>query len=73
MAVFRRDALTKIDSRYTSFRSCGDKLFWKSLAVQGKVLYVCTAVIYNDTFNIRCVSLISNIQRCSLERCRLGP
>lgn len=46
MAVFRRNALTKIDCRYTSFRSCGDKLFWKSIAVQGKVLYVCEALNY---------------------------
>lgn len=46
MAVFRRDALSRIDHRYMSFRSCGDKLFWKSLAVQGKVLYVCEALNY---------------------------
>lgn len=46
MAVFRRDALSQIDDSYISFRSCGDKLFWKSLAVQGKVLYVCEALNY---------------------------
>lgn len=41
MAIFRRDALDRVDQRYMSFRSCGDQLFWKSMAVQGKVLYVC--------------------------------
>lgn len=46
MAVFRRDALAQIDDQYMSFRSCGDKLFWKNLAVQGKVLYVCEALNY---------------------------
>lgn len=46
MAVFRRDALAQIDDTYMTFRSCGDKLFWKSLAVQGKVLYVCEALNY---------------------------
>jgi len=46
MAVFRRDALEQIDDTYMTFRSCGDKLFWKSLAMQGKVLYVCEALNY---------------------------
>lgn len=46
MAVFRHDALAQIDDGYMSFRSCGDKLFWKSLAVQGKVLFVCEALNY---------------------------
>ena len=46
MAVFRRNALAGVDPRYQTFRSCGDKLFWKSLAVQGKVLYVCEPLNY---------------------------
>lgn len=46
MAVFRRDALEKIDGQYMTFRSCGDKLFWKGLATQGKVLFVCKALNY---------------------------
>lgn len=46
MAVFRHDALAQIDGEYMSFRSCGDKLFWKGLAVQGKVLFVCEALNY---------------------------
>ena len=46
MAIFRRDALAHVDQRYMSFRSCGDKLFWKSLAEQGKVLYVCQTLNY---------------------------
>ena len=44
MAVFRKDALDGMDTEYMSFRSCGDKLFWKNLALQGQVLFVCEAL-----------------------------
>lgn len=57
MAIFRRDALAHVDQRYMSFRSCGDKLFWKSLAEQGKVLYVCQTLNY---FRIHDAKVTSN-------------
>lgn len=40
MAVFRHDALYKVDPIYATFKSCGDKLFWASLAEQGSVVFV---------------------------------
>jgi glycosyltransferase involved in cell wall biosynthesis len=46
MAVFRRDALSRLSDEYMSFRSCGDKLFWKELSRQGKVLFVCKPLNY---------------------------
>jgi glycosyltransferase involved in cell wall biosynthesis len=46
MAVFRKDALKTVGEEYMTFRSCGDKLFWKNIAMQGKVLYVCEALNY---------------------------
>jgi glycosyltransferase involved in cell wall biosynthesis len=41
MAIFRKDVIADIGLEYMSFRSCGDKLFWRNAAIQGKVLYVC--------------------------------
>lgn len=41
MAVFRRDALPWVDAEAYQFRSCGDKLFWSSIAETGKVAFVC--------------------------------
>ncbi len=41
MAVFRKAALEGISEDYLTYRSCGDKLFWKALAQQGRVLFVC--------------------------------
>lgn len=46
MAVFRRDTLPQLSDEYMSFRSCGDKVFWKELSLQGKVLYVCKPLNY---------------------------
>lgn len=46
MAIFRRKALMGINNDYMNFRSCGDKLFWKSLAIQGNVLFVCEPLNY---------------------------
>ena len=41
MSIFRKDVIADIGLEYMSFRSCGDKLFWRNAAIQGKVLYVC--------------------------------
>jgi hypothetical protein len=41
MAIFRKDVIKNIGQEYLTFRSCGDKLFWRNAAIQGKVLYVC--------------------------------
>ncbi len=41
MALFRKDAIAGVNDVYMQFRSCGDKIFWRDLALQGKVLYVC--------------------------------
>ncbi len=53
MAVFRKEAIPNISNEYTKFRSCGDKLFWKSLAQQGKVLYVCEPLNYFRIHNAK--------------------
>ena len=57
MAVFRRDALSGLSDEYLEFRSCGDKLFWKGLAMQGKVLFVCEPLNY---FRIHSLKVTSN-------------
>ena len=44
MAVFRRDALFQLSNNYMTFRSCGDKVFWKGIALQGTVVFVCEAL-----------------------------
>lgn len=41
MVVFRRDALKDADPDYRNYKSCGDKLFWISMASMGKVFYLC--------------------------------
>lgn len=41
MAVFRKDALKYVDPNFINYKSCGDKLFWGSMAASGKVLYHC--------------------------------
>lgn len=41
MAVFRKDAILTMNDDYMTFKSCGDKLFWRDIALQGKVLFVC--------------------------------
>ncbi len=41
MALFRKDAIAGVNDVYMQFRSCGDKIFWRDMALQGKVLYVC--------------------------------
>lgn len=46
MVVFRKDALSNIDQDYENYKSCGDKLFWISIANIGKVLYVCKPLNY---------------------------
>lgn len=47
MAVFRRDALAGVNMvEVSSYRSCGDKLFWSMLAGQGKVIFVCEPLNY---------------------------
>lgn len=46
MAVFRKDAMEAAGDEYMTYRSCGDKLFWKNIAMQGKVLFVCEALNY---------------------------
>ena len=53
MAVFRRDALAQVGEQYMTFRSCGDKLFWKKIAVQGKVLFVCEPLNYFRIHNLK--------------------
>ena len=46
MVVFRRDALNSVDPDYKNYKSCGDKLFWISMAVTGKVAYICKPLNY---------------------------
>ncbi len=46
MAVFRRDALSSVDTEFEIYKSCGDKLFWTSMAVTGKVLFICEPLNY---------------------------
>ena len=46
MAVFRKDVLTFVDTDFEDYRSCGDKLFWSSIASLGKVLFVCKPLNY---------------------------
>lgn len=46
MAVFRRDAIANVNPDYQTYKSCGDKLFWSSLAIQGKVVFVCKPLNY---------------------------
>ncbi|MCD8318028.1 MAG: glycosyltransferase [Paraprevotella sp.] len=46
MAVFRKDALKGVDPEVATYKSCGDKLFWSSLAAQGRVLFVCEPLNY---------------------------
>lgn len=53
MAVFRRDALMAIKDDYMTFRSCGDKVFWKNLAIQGNVLFVCEPLNYFRIHNAK--------------------
>lgn len=46
MAVLRRDALEFVDPDFENYKSCGDKLFWASMASSGKVLFVCEPLNY---------------------------
>lgn len=46
MAVFRKDALATVNPEYKKYKSCGDKLFWSSIAQTGKVLFVCEPLNY---------------------------
>ena len=39
MAIFRKDAMPK-DDYYSTFRSCGDWLFWSEVALEHDVVYV---------------------------------
>ena len=57
MAVFRRDAEAKVGKEYMHFRSCGDKLFWRDMALQGKVLYFCEAL---NNFRIHDAKVTTN-------------
>lgn len=46
MAIFRRDSIPYTDFDYKNYKSCGDKLFWISIANTGKVLYLCKPLNY---------------------------
>lgn len=46
MAVFRRDSLKDVDPDYSQYTSCGDKLFWGSIAASGKVFFYCEPLNY---------------------------
>ena len=46
MAVFRKDALASVDKSFKDYRSCGDKVFWGSIAEKGKVAFVCKPLNY---------------------------
>lgn len=53
MAVFRKDALPAVDPEYKKYKSCGDKLFWSSIAQTGKVLFVCEPLNYFRIHNAK--------------------
>lgn len=46
MAIFRKDSLKHVDPDFIQYKSCGDKLFWGSIASSGKVLFHCEPLNY---------------------------
>lgn len=53
MAIFRKDALSTVNPEYKKYKSCGDKLFWSSIAQTGRVLFVCEPLNYFRIHNAK--------------------